>query len=180
MPRIEPLSTESASPKVKKILEGVKAKFGKVPNIFATIAHSPITLESFLSNSEAFSRKISLTPREMEGIALTVGEHNGCHYCVSAHTVMAKMAGFSLEEALELREGKSRDVKLDALVKFTDDLVDTKGHPSDRTVEAFFKAGYSEAALIEVIAWVAHNIFTNYFNNVNKTEIDFPKVQELM
>lgn len=176
---IEPLTIETASPEAKKLLEGVKERLGRIPNIYATLAHAPSVLQALLANGETL-KKGSLTAKEIEAIALTVGEHNGCNYCVSAHTVIGRMAGIALEESLELREGKSRDVKLDSLVKLADELVETKGHPSDRSIEAFLKAGYSRAALIEVIAWVAHNVFTNYFNDVNKTEIDFPRAQELM
>jgi uncharacterized peroxidase-related enzyme len=173
MPRIQPLTMDSASADAKKIFEGIKAKLGKVPNIYATMAHSPVTLQAMLHYNQEL-RKGSLSGREIEVIALAVGQANDCDYCVAAHTVIGKMAGLSVEETIESRQGKGHDPKLDALVKLAIDITKTGGRPSDQAIVAFRKAGYSDAALIEVIAWVTYNIFTNYFNHIAETVSDFP------
>ena len=178
MPLMKPLTIESAGPEAGKVLEGIKAHLGKIPNIFATLAHSPVALQSFLAHGDAL-KKGALTAREVESVALVVGERNDCHYCVSAHSVIGKMAGLNPEEIKGARAGKNGNEKLNALLKLSGEIVETKGRPSEGSVQAFFKVGYSEAALVEVIALVAHNIFTNYFNHINDTEIDFPKAEVL-
>ncbi len=44
-------------------------------------------------------------------------------------------------------------------------------------MEPFRAAGLTDAEITEVIANVALNVFTNYFNLVAKTELDFPQVK---
>jgi alkylhydroperoxidase family enzyme len=39
------------------------------------------------------------------------------------------------------------------------------------------KAGYSEAAIAEIIAHVGLNIFTNYFNIATSVVVDFPQTR---
>jgi uncharacterized peroxidase-related enzyme len=178
MPFLKPVSLASANPEQKKLLEGLKAKLGKVPNIYATVAHSPVALEAVLSHGAGLKKGV-LSGKEIEAIALAVGQANECDYCVAAHTVIGQMSGITIDEALELRKGKSRDPKLDALIKLAVEITATKGHPGQKTLDAFLRAGYSEAALVEVIAWVAHNVFTNYFNHIAGTEIDFPPAPKI-
>ena len=178
MPTINPVVFDAALPSQKKLLEGIKAKMGKVPNIYATIVHSTSTLEAMMGYNAGLKKGV-LTPREIEAIALAIAEKNGCDYCLAAHTVMGKMAGLSADEIILSRKGGGSDAKTDTLVKLAVEINETKGRPSHKVIDAFRKAGYSDAALVEVVAWVTFNIFTNYINHVADTEIDFPKAPEL-
>ena len=45
--------------------------------------------------------------------------------------------------------------------------------PNSRRVR---EAGYGEGEIAEIIAAVALNIFSNYFNHIAETEVDFPPV----
>ena len=174
MPLIYPVKIEAANADQKKVLSGIMAKMGKIPNIYATLAHSPVVLEALLANGAALKKGV-LTPKEIEAIALAVGQANDCDYCVAAHTVIGKMSGLSDLEVLEARKSASKDKKTDTLIKLAVEIVKTNGKPSCGTINAFKEAGYPEAALVEVIAWVSQNIFTNYFNHIAGTEVDFPK-----
>lgn len=178
MPIISPIAPESANSEQKKILEGIRAKLGRIPNIYSTMAHSPSTLESMLSYNAGLKKGI-LSPKEIEAIALAVGQVNDCDYCVAAHTVIGKMSGLTLEETIESRQGKSHDAKLEALVKLAVEIVKTKGRPATGSIQTFRKAGYGDAALVELIAWVTYNIFTNYFNHIAETVSDFPPAPKL-
>jgi AhpD family alkylhydroperoxidase len=151
---------------------------GRIPAIYATMAHSPTTLEAMLNYNEGL-KKGSLSSKEIEAISLAVGQTNNCDYCVAAHTVLGKMAGLSVEETLECRKGKVHDLKLDSLVKLAIEIVKTRGLPSAKTVADFYAAGYSDSALIEVIAWTTYDIFTNYFNHIAETVSDFPQAPAL-
>jgi uncharacterized peroxidase-related enzyme len=178
MPNIKPVAIETASAEQKKVLEGIKARLGMLPNIYATLAHSPSTLGSMLAYSSGL-KKGALSPREIESIALAVAQKNQCDYCLAAHTVMGKGAGLLPAEMLDVRQGRSADKKMDALVKLAVELTDSQGLPSKVTVRNFYQAGYDDGALVEVIAWVAYNIFTNYINHVAGTDIDFPAAPPL-
>jgi uncharacterized peroxidase-related enzyme len=174
MPVIEPVKLDAANEEQKKVLEGIQAKMGKIPNIYATMAHSPSTLHALLAYNFGLKKGV-LTPKEIEAIALAVGQNNTCDYCVAAHTVIGKMSGLTDEETLEARQGISQDPKMDALLELVVEISEKKGRPLGKVVDAFKAAGYSDAALIEVIAWVTFNLFTNYFNHIAETEVDFPE-----
>lgn len=179
MPMIDPVQMETASEDQKKVLEGIKAKMGKIPNIYATMAHSPSTLQAMLAYGVGLKKGV-LTPKEIEAIALAVGQNNTCDYCVAAHTVIGKMSGLTEEETVEARQGISKDPKMDALLELAVEISQKQGRPLRKVVNAFKEAGYSDAALIEVIAWVTYNLFTNYFNHIAETEVDFPKPPDIV
>src|SRR5207237_5180313 len=111
------------------------------------------------------------------GMALGVAETNGCGYCLSAHTYIAKhVAHLSDQEIEESRRLSSADPKVDAALSFTQAVLDTRGGVSDADVEQVRAAGYSDGEIAEIIAHVALNVLTNYFNKVADTEVDFPRV----
>ena len=74
------------------------------------------------------------------------------------------------------RSGASNDVKADAAVRFASKVLRQRGHVSDDDVRAVRAAGYTDAQIVEIVQHVALNTWTNYVNNVAKTEIDFPVV----
>ncbi|NLE65453.1 MAG: carboxymuconolactone decarboxylase family protein [Elusimicrobia bacterium] len=178
MPRLKPVTIENGSAEQKKVLEGVKARLGKVPNIYATMAQSSTTLAAFLQYGEALKKGV-LSAKEIESIALAVGQENSCDYCLAAHTMMGKGAGLSDAEVLSARRGEGKDPRMQALLAFSVDLVRSKGWPSQEAVKGMRAAGYTEGAIVEATAWVAFNLFTNYFNHVAGTELDFPKAKDL-
>ena len=75
------------------------------------------------------------------------------------------------------RNGTSNDPKADAAVRFAANVAKTRGHITDADFAAVKLAGYSDAQIIEIVQHVALNTWTNYFNEVFQTEIDFPVVQ---
>jgi alkylhydroperoxidase family enzyme len=80
----------------------------------------------------------------------------------------------------DARRATASDAKSQAALSFSKKLVDNQGAVEDADVEALRSAGYSDGEVAEIVANVALNIFTNYFNHVAGTEIDFPRVPELV
>ena len=114
------------------------------------------------------------------GIALAVAQVNGCNYCLSAHTYMGKnLAKLSEAEIAANRHGGSLDPKADAAVRFATRVAQERGHISDADLQAVRMAGYDDAQIVEIVQHVALNTWTNYINEVAKTEIDFPVAQAL-
>lgn len=171
--RIKPNLNPGAQ--AKELLAEVKKKTGSTPNIFTTLAHSPAAL-SFLLNGTAILNTTKITPALREQIALTVAGANHCDYCASAHTAIGKMHKIPEAELTQNLIAKSKTSKIESALKFARQIVDLRGHVSSSDLEAIREAGYSEEEIIEIIAVVCHNIFTNYFNHIAETEIDFPKV----
>ena len=145
--------------------------------MFRLVSNSPSALEGYLKLSESVS-KDSLSAATRERIALAVAEINGCSYCLSAHSYLAKkVAKLDDEEIYENRRGRSKDKKAAAAVHFSTLVTKLRGHVSNEDVDAVKKAGYSEEQIIEIVLNVALNTWTNYINEVAKTDIDFPIVQ---
>jgi uncharacterized peroxidase-related enzyme len=178
MERINPVSHEAAEGKARQLLDAVKAKLGIVPNMTRAMAVSPPVLEAYLGLSGTLAYGV-LPAKAREQLALDIGEANHCDYCVSAHSALGKRAGLSDADILDSREGKSSDPKTNALLRFARTVVAKRGLVDDADVEAVRAAGHGDAEIAEVVAHVALNVFTNYFNNVAGTAIDFPKAPAL-
>jgi uncharacterized peroxidase-related enzyme len=175
MPRIQPIQTQDASGKAKDLLIAVQAKIGMTPNLLKTLAHSPAALEGYLSFSGALATGV-LNAKLREQIAIAVAQANSCQYCLSAHTTIGKMTGVKPEELAQSRHAHSTDPKTDAALQFAQKLVLQRGLATDRDLDAIRSNGFAESEITEIIAHVALNIFTNYFNHVAQTEVDFPVV----
>lgn len=175
MPRIPTVDRHQASPELGATLDAVKAKLGKVPNLFATFAQSPAVLNAYLGFSEALA-KGKLSARQREVIALAAAQANACQYCLSAHSLMSKGAGLSEADIQAARAGEAADAQTGAIARLTAQIVSQRGVVSDQDLAAARAAGVDDGLLVEVIAAVALNTLTNYANLIAGTEIDFPVV----
>jgi uncharacterized peroxidase-related enzyme len=175
MPRIKPVDPATAQGQAKTYLDGIQAKLGGTPNIFKTFAHSPAVGE-FYANGSAALGKSTLSAALREQLALTVAGANACDYCASAHTAIGKKVGVADDELPAALQGRSKDKKTQAALTFAKKVVDSKAKISDADLKAVKDAGYTDAEVLEMIAVIAFNIFTNYFNHIVDTDVDFPKV----
>jgi uncharacterized peroxidase-related enzyme len=177
MSRIQtPATIADAPEKAQPLLEAVNKQLGVVPNMFRLISTSPQALEGYLGMSGALA-KGALPPQTRERIALAVAEVNGCSYCLSAHTYLGKnLAKLDDAEITANRNGASNDPKADAAVRFAAQVARARGHIADADLAAVKLAGYSDAQVVEIVQHVALNTWTNYFNEVFRTDIDFPVV----
>ena len=177
MPRLPVIDPAAATGTVKEIFEGPLK--GKEINIFKGMANSPVGLKAYLGLAGALAAG-ELSDKERETIALVVGEANTCDYCVAAHTALGKGAGLSEDQTVAVRRGDATgDAKLDALVRFTRAILEKKGFADEGDIEAFKSAGYHDGSVVEVIVAISMNFYTNYFNHLNETEVDFPAVPAL-
>lgn len=176
MPRINPISYEQADSEIKNLFDAVKNKFGMVPNIMATMAHSPAVLQAYMSFGQALGDGI-LTPLQREQIALAAAGTNNCVYCASAHNLAASGMGQDDEETQKNLQGQSSDPKTAAMLAFVRRMIEQRGWVEDADLDSLRDAGYQHSEVAEIIANVALNLFTNYFNHVAETELDFPEVK---
>ena len=175
--RINPVIREQASPKNQEIFDNLKKKVGFVPNIYAAMAHSENALANYLTFSGG---KTSLSNKEKEVIDLAISEVNGCRYCQSAHTAIAKMNGFTDDQIIELRNGSaSWDNKYDVLARISKSIAANRGKVSEELKGAFFDAGYSNENFVDLVIAAGIINITNTFHNLTDVEIDFPIAQEL-
>ncbi len=159
-------------------MDAVRGKLGMVPNMMRSMANSPAVLDGYLLLSGSLG-KGSLSAKVREQIALAVGQINGCDYCLAAHSAIGKMVGLTGDQIRDSRLATAVDPKTDALLRFARKLVDARGRVNDKDVQDVRDAGFDDGAIAEVVANVALSVFTNYFNLVAGTDIDFPKVPAL-
>lgn len=170
-------SIEEVSPKNQLLFDKMQKQLGMVPNLYATFAYSESALGTYLNLENG---RTSLSTRQMEVINLVVSEVNSCNYCLAAHTVIAKNAGISKEQTIEMRSGSfSLDPSLNALAKLVKSMVTDKGHIEQKLIEDFFKAGFNKENLVDVIIAVGSRTITNYLHAIVNVPVDFPAAPNL-
>ena len=178
MPRIQAITDETATPQAGEILQTVKQTMGSVPNLIATMANSPAVANAFLGFSQTLASG-SLSASLREQIALTVAEANQCHYCLSAHTLLAKGTGLSDQDVVAARNATAAGAKEAAALQFARAVVETNANVDTSEIERLRHVGFSDGEILEIVANVVVNIFTNYINHIADTEIDFPVAPQL-
>lgn len=158
------------------VLSTIHQAFGTVPNMFRAVAHSPAALKSMWGSFGALGGG-TLPARLTEQIAVAVADRNQCAYCLAAHTALGRKAGASAEEMAAAQAGRSSDPATAAALAFALKLVEQRGQVSAGDVQAVRAAGFSEEAVVEIIAHVALNLFTNYVNVALDVPVDFPQVK---
>ena len=176
MSRIQALDLAQAPAPARSALNAVQASLGTTPNLFRVTAHSPAALDALVAAIGALSKGTISAPTR-EAIALTVAEANGCGYCLSAHAALGAGAGLSQTDIEDARHGLAIDDKVNAMLTFSRTLVIGRGHVTSSDVEQLRRAGVTNGEIVEIVANVALNIFTNYLNLTADTEIDFPVVR---
>lgn len=174
MPRIPAHTLDDAPKTAHDTLAALRERFGKVLNIHDGMAHSPVVLAAYTGVQAAITEHGSFDARTREAIALAVGATNECAYCQAAHTVAARGAGLSPDEALAARTGTPIEPRLDALLAVARQATTARGEVDEPTWQQALDAGWSVEELTELFAHVMANMFTNYFNHYAGTELDLP------
>ena len=177
MSRLSVPKIENATGATAEVYAQLKKAIGSVPNTFAAIgAHGPAALKAILQ-ADGVLASGSLSKRDQETIKLVISGVAGCDYCVAAHSLLGKLAGLKPEELRNIRDRKpTGNVRRDALIAFVRKLAEGSGTVSDEDFAAIRAAGYSEAQLVDISLAFATTAFTNIFNRINDTAIDFPAV----
>ncbi|WP_109127117.1 carboxymuconolactone decarboxylase family protein [Dyella sp. C11] len=178
MSRILTPDLETATGATAEVFDQIRKAVGRVPNAFGAIGSlNPAALKAVLQADGVLAAG-TLTKQDQETIKLTVSEVAGCDYCVAAHSLLGKMAGLKPDALGKIRAGQSTDdAKRDALVHFVRTLVKTSGTISAEEFAAIKSAGYTDAQLVDISLAIALIVFTNVFNRINDTSIDFPAVK---
>jgi uncharacterized peroxidase-related enzyme len=175
MPRLHTISVSEATGRAAELFKGVKAAVGKVPNSYIGIGgNSEVALDAVLGLERSL-KKSSLSARDIEVVKLVVSQTTGCNYCLAAHTLVGKKIGLDRETILALRQARpSGDARDDALAKFVLHLITTSGTVQTDVVMAIKQAGVTDAQIVDIAMAVACIAFTNLFNRINDTTLDFP------
>lgn len=168
-----PLHTEETAPAdAKPMLANSKAAFGFIPGLHAVMAEAPGLLEAYQRVHELFSNS-SFDADELTVVWQTVNVENECHYCVPAHTGIAK--SMSVDDAITdaLRNGTPLpNAHLEALRTFTLQVVRQRGVLSHEEVQTFLDAGFTKRQILEVVLGYSQKIMSNYTNHLAETPVD--------
>jgi uncharacterized peroxidase-related enzyme len=175
MNRITPVELENADPKSRALLEAAQKKMGMIPNMLKTLGHSSAALEAYMSLSGALAGG-SLSARIREQVALAAAGVNGCDYCASAHTAIGKSLKIDESELERNLAGASDDATTAAALAFVGAVIENRGKVSDAELQAVRDAGFTDGEIAELVAAIALNTLTNFFNRLADPEIDFPVV----
>ncbi len=177
MTRIVTPTLDTATGATAEVYAQIKKAAGSVPNTFATIgAHGPAALKAILAADSVLATG-SLSKQDQETIKLLVSAVAGCDYCVAAHSLLGKMTGLPQDALKAIRAGQpTGDAKRDALARFVKMLASTSGTISADELAAIKAAGYTDAQIVDISLAMAVTVFTNVFNRINDTAVDFPAV----
>ncbi|CAB3627590.1 carboxymuconolactone decarboxylase family protein [Achromobacter sp. ACM03] len=176
MSRVPLIDASSASADRKALLTQIHGAFGATPNMFKAVANSPAALQSMWGAFGALGGGV-IPAKLGEQIAVAVADRNACEYCLAAHTALGRKAGASAEEMAAAQGGDAADPKTAAALRFALKLVEARGQVSEADVQAVRAAGYSDQEIVEILAHVALNLFTNYVNVAFAVPVDFPAVK---
>ncbi|CAB3872112.1 hypothetical protein LMG26858_02783 [Achromobacter anxifer] len=176
MSRVPLIDASSATADRKALLTQIHGAFGATPNMFRAVANSPAALQSMWGAFGALGGGV-IPAKLGEQIAVAVADRNACEYCLAAHTALGRKAGASAEEMSAAQAGDAADPKTAAALRFALKLVEARGQVNDADVQAVRAAGYSDQEIVEILAHVALNLFTNYVNVAFAVPVDFPAVK---
>jgi AhpD family alkylhydroperoxidase len=163
---------DTASAEGAQVLERAEATWGMVPNLVGVLAEAPSAAGAYLDLNDAFAAS-SLTPVEQQVVALTASHQNGCSYCMAAESTVAAMVGADSATLEALREGRPLPAeRLDALSRFTREVVESRGWVGEAELGSFLSAGFTRAQVLEVVLGVTKKTLSNYANHITATPLD--------
>jgi uncharacterized peroxidase-related enzyme len=172
MSKFEVHTIDSAPAGSTPALRALEQGLGFVPNLAATMAESPALVNGFVDLRKTLAGG-ELTGVEREIVALAVSLENDCDYCMAAHSTFALMQKADREAVSAARQGdEPDDPKLAALYRYARSLVAKKGHVTRELSQALLDAGYTRAALFEVVAQVGHTTLANFAHSISKAPLD--------
>ena len=162
----------SAPAASKPLLENSQAAFGRIPGLHKVMATSPQALEGY-QLLHRLAQETAFDADELTVVWQSVNVEHACHYCVPAHTAIAKMMEVSDTVIDALRdEAPLPSDKLEALRRFTLRTLRNRGHVDAEHLTEFFDAGYDHRAVLDVILILAQKTMSNYINHMAETPLD--------
>lgn len=173
-----PLHTPDDAPAASRpLVERAIANNGFLPNLIGVLAGAPVALETYLTVG-GINARASLPLAEREVVQLTAARIHGCDFCVAGHTKVAlKQARLPDAQVIALQNGTDTgDARLDAVRRFTEAVIATRGAVEDAALAAFQAAGYGEQQALDVVLGVSLATLCNFANNLARNTVN-PELQ---
>ncbi|MDU8912513.1 carboxymuconolactone decarboxylase family protein [Aestuariicoccus sp. MJ-SS9] len=166
---------DTAPEESRPLLENSQKAFGRIPGLHAVMAEAPALLQGYQQLHKLFAEQTSFDKDELTVVWQTINVEHECHYCVPAHTGIAKM--MKVDDAITdaLRdETPLPNERLEALRTFTLAVVRGRGNVDNEAVQAFLDAGFTKRQVLEVVLGVSQKVMSNYTNHLAETPVDEP------
>jgi uncharacterized peroxidase-related enzyme len=176
MSRVPLIDRATADGERRQLLDQIQSAFGATPAMFRAVANSPAALKSMWGSFGALGSG-TISAKLGEQIAVAIADRNDCEYCLAAHSMLGRKAGATAAEMSAAQQGESSDPQTAAALRFALKVVDRRAQLDDADVQALRNAGFSDEQVVEILAHVALNLFTNYVNVAFAVPLDFPAVK---
>jgi alkylhydroperoxidase family enzyme len=167
-------TVDSAPEKSRPLLAASQQEMGMIQGLHAVMAESPSVLNAYQTLHQ-LALDSSFDKDEITVVWQTINVENACHYCVPAHTGIARMMEVSDDITNALRDEKPLpNDRLEALRTFTLAVMNKHGNVSRQDLDAFYSAGYRNRQVLEVILVLSQKTMSNYINHIAETPVDEP------
>ncbi|MEJ1155433.1 hypothetical protein [Microbacterium marmarense] len=170
-----PMHDEESAPEAsKELLAKSKKQNGRIPGLHATMAEAPGLLDGYQQLHRLFLES-SFDDDEKTVVWQAINVEHECHYCVPAHTGIAKR--MKVDDAITdaLRDGTPLPTdRLEALRTFTLEMVRERGNVGDAELQVFLDAGFTKRQVLEVVLGLSQKVMSNYTNHLAHTPLDAP------
>lgn len=169
------IQSESIPAASQPVLAQIHQAFGATPNMFKAVALSPVALQSMWAAFGALGAG-TLGAKLGEQLAVAIANRNRCEYCLAAHTVLGQQAGATATEMAAAQNGQSNGARTAAALAFALKVVEQRAQVTDADVAQLRDNGFDDGQVVEILAHVALNLFTNYINVALDVPVDFPPI----
>jgi uncharacterized peroxidase-related enzyme len=173
----DPVDLKTADAEAIAALELVQSAFGGIPNLMKMLAIAPNVLRGIMALNQAVTSG-ELEASLVEQVALLASAINQCEYCVAVHVHVGQQAGLSRDELIRNLQGTASDPKSQAVLNFTQAVVNNRGKVDESTVKALRDHGLSDKAIVEIVGVIGLYTFLNYVKHLTQPALDFPAVEE--
>jgi AhpD family alkylhydroperoxidase len=153
------------------VLRGALASGGQLPNFLGVLAGSPAALRAY-ARFRSELRHGKLTLATLERIALAVADYYNSEAGIAMHSRAARSAGLELDEVAAARKFTSKDPREAALLRYLRALVEERGRAPMHLHEEAREAGWDDEQILEAIAAVALEGFTQMVNVAGEVPVD--------
>jgi alkylhydroperoxidase family enzyme len=162
-----------ARPALERLVESSPLP-GGILNLWAAMAGAPVTLAAYAAIRDAISEHATLDPRTRTAVALTAGNALGGAYSQAVNTRLARRAGWTDEETVQIRAGAVPDERLATLLAVVREATGNMGHVDAATWSAATVAGWTDADLVEAFTFVALVMYVDCFIHYVDADVDVP------
>ena len=166
-------TVETAPDGAREALAEVQKTQGAVPANMRVLAESPSALNAYLGLVGPLFSGGSLTPAEQVVVQMAVSREHGCTFCVPFYTFFSSQVGLDAAVVAAIRDGNAiPDDRLAALAQYAVALVRARGAVSDEQTDAFLKAGFTKAQILDVLGGIAAKTYINYLTQIADVPLD--------